>query len=112
MKPQLIEDEIGRHLRAAEASGELRQAASFGKPLQDAAGWQETPEALRMPFKILKEAGFVPPEVEMLRERSELAQQLADCADEVERRSLQTQLANLEQKLALRLATLQGRGQL
>ena len=52
-----LDEEIARHLREASAAGELQQAPSYGKPLAADTGWDETPEALRMPFKILKDAG-------------------------------------------------------
>jgi hypothetical protein len=32
--PKLLDDHIGQHLRESEASGELRSAPSFGRPLQ------------------------------------------------------------------------------
>ena len=64
------DEEIARHLREAMASGELAGTEGFGKPLPEDAGWEATPEALRMPFKILKNAGFVPPEVELFHERA------------------------------------------
>lgn len=100
------DDEIARHLEQARKSGELRQAESFGKPLDEDAGYLDTPESLRMPFKILKNAGFVPPEVERLRERAVLAAALQACNDEAQRQALQRKLSELEQAIALRLESL------
>ena len=56
-----LDEEIARHLQEALSSGELSQAPSYGKPLHEADGWDETPADLRMPFKILKDAGVPPP---------------------------------------------------
>ena len=54
---------IADHLAQALRTGELRSAPSFGKPMPEAEGWHETPSEFRLPFKILKNAGVVPPEV-------------------------------------------------
>jgi hypothetical protein len=102
------DEEIARHLREAMASGELAGTAGFGKPFPEDAGWNATPQALRMPFKILKDSGFVPPEVELFRERAALQASLSECAGELERAALRRQLADLEQKIALRLEALRG----
>ena len=101
-----LDEEIARRLAEAARSGELEKAESYGKPRADAEGWSDTPEALRMPFKILKDAGVVPREVEMFRERAALARALENCADDAERRSLARKLSELEQAIALRLEAL------
>jgi hypothetical protein len=101
-----MDEEIARRLAEAEASGELSGAASYGKPLPEVEGWHETPEALRMPFKILKDAGVVPREVEMFRERAELATRLNACTDPEERAVICQKLSELEQAIALRLEAL------
>ena len=59
-----IDEQIAQSLRDAQRSGELQSAASWGKPLDFADGYAQTPEELRMAFKALKDAGFLPPEVE------------------------------------------------
>jgi hypothetical protein len=59
-----------------------------------------------MPFKILKNAGFVPPEVERMRERAALAEALHACSDEAQRHALRLKLSELEQAIALRLESL------
>ncbi len=106
------DEEIARHLREALASGELAGTKGFGRPLPEDAGWDATPEALRMPFKILKKAGCVPAEVEMFHERAALAAALEHCASDAERRELQRKLSELEQKIALRLEALRINGSL
>lgn len=106
------DEEIARHLRQALESGELAAAPGFGRPLPQDAGWEATPEALRMPFKILKNAGFVPAEVELFHERAALASALQACASETERTDILRKLADLEQRLALRLEGLRSSGTL
>jgi hypothetical protein len=106
------DEEIARYLREAQASGELRRIPGYGQPLPDPAGWAETPDELRMPFKILKDAGFAPPEIAWFHERAALTAALAGTTDAQERASLVQRLAELEQKIALRLEALRGRGSL
>lgn len=101
-----IDEEIARSIAEAQACGELSGARSWGKPLPADAGWDATPEALRMPFKMLKDAGFAPPEIELFHERARLRAQLEGSADADERRDLRQRLSELEQKLALRLESL------
>jgi hypothetical protein len=101
-----LDEEIARRLAEAQATGELSQAASYGKPMLEPDGWDDTPEALRMPFKVLKDAGVVPREVEMFRERAELRRQLGDCTDPQQQRVLLQKLSELEQAIALRLEAL------
>jgi hypothetical protein len=100
------DEEIARHLREALASGELAGTEGFGKPLPEDAGWNATPETLRMPFKILKNAGFLPAEVELLHERAALSAALRVCESEPERVELRRKLSDLEQRIALRLEAL------
>jgi len=109
---QLIDDHIGQHLRESESRGELKAAPSYGKPLDLGDGYDETPVELRMGMKILKDAGVVPPEVELMRQAAALESELAGCRDDDRRRALQRQLADLRQAIALRLERLRLTGSL
>lgn len=109
-RPQMLEDEIGRKLAEAARSGELASARGYGQPLAEDSGWAQTPDALRMPFKILKDAGVLPAEVEMLKARARLRQQVDDCTDDEQRCRLQRKLSVLEQSIALRLEALRRQG--
>ncbi|MEO7393206.1 MAG: DUF1992 domain-containing protein [Ramlibacter sp.] len=100
------DEEIARHLREAAASGELSRVPGYGQPLPEDAGWNATPEEFRMPFKILKNAGIVPPEVDLFHEKAALTAELQACTDPAERGALQAKLSNLQQKIALRLEAL------
>lgn len=107
-----LDEEIARHLREAAAAGELSKAEGYGKPKDEDWAWDATPAALRMPFKILKDAGYAPPEVLLFQERAQLAAAVRDCADETDRVKLQKQLSELEQKISLRLESLRVHSQL
>jgi hypothetical protein len=111
-KLEIIEDEISRKLAEAERTGELRSAPSFGKPLAVDAGWDMTPDEFKMPFKILKNAGVVPPEVELFHERARLREALRSASDAAQSQELRKQLTELEQRLSLRLEALQRNGAL
>ena len=106
------DEAIGEHLDEARRSGELQSAPSFGKPMPEAEGWQETPTEFRLPFKILKNAGVAPPEIELFHRRAALRRELAQCTTEAERRVLQQRLGELEQLLAFRLERLRITGKL
>ena len=106
------DEDIARHLHESLASGELRAAPSFGKPLAGMEGWEDTPAEFRLAFKMLKDAGFAPPEIELFHERARLTAAVQATTDVAGRQALQKQLSELEQRLALRLEALRARGQL
>lgn len=107
---KLMEDHIGEALRESEASGELRSAPSYGKPLHFGDGYDETPDELKMPMKILKDSGHAPPEVELMREIAALQARLAAAPDDASTRAERRKLAEMRQHLALRLEKLRTRG--
>jgi hypothetical protein len=101
-----IDEQIAQSLRDAQRSGELQAAPSWGKPLDLADGYAQTPEELRMAFKALKDAGFVPPEVETMQQIAALRARLAAAPDAPDAEALRTRLSELQQHLALRLEKL------
>jgi hypothetical protein len=105
-KLDLVEDEIGRKLAESHRSGELQSAESYGKPMAADSDWEQTPEDLRMGFRILKNAGAVPPEIELFQQRGRLRKALEEAGTEAERMQLQPLLSELEQTIALRLEAL------
>lgn len=109
---QLLEDHIGRALAQSQANGELRSAPSFGKPLNLGEGYEQTPVEMRMGFKILKDAGFLPPEVELMRQIEALQQSLKSAPDDAAASAGRRQLADMRQRLALRLERLRSSGSL
>ncbi len=98
-----LDEEIGKHLEEAMVSGELRCCEHFGRPLPDDTAWDATPAAFRMPFKVLKNAGYKPPEIELFHRRSRLAAQAAATLDAGQRQRVLAELGALEQAIALRL---------
>lgn len=109
---KLLEDHIGHALTESERCGELRTARSWGKPLDLGDGYDETPPELRMGYKILKDAGVVPPEVELMQRIEALRQAVAATPDQAHAQALRQQLAELQQQLQLRLEKLRISGRL
>jgi len=110
---RLLDDHIGQSLRDSEASGELKAAPSYGKPLNFGDGYAETPDELKMPFKMLKDAGYAPPEVELMQQIAALQASLDGHAlDDAATRPQRQQLAEMRQQLALRLEKLRSSGSL
>lgn len=77
MLDQLVEERI----QAAIARGDFDQLPGAGKPLE-LDDDRLVPEPLRMGIRILKNAGFVPPEVEMLRELGAIQARLLAAGEE------------------------------
>ncbi|MFY7975176.1 MAG: DUF1992 domain-containing protein [Rubrivivax sp.] len=109
---KLLDDHIGRALAESERNGELKSAPSYGRPLDLGDGYDATPDELKMPMKMLKDAGIVPPEVETMREIAALRDQLAALPEGDERQALQRRMAERQQALALRLEKLRSSGSL
>ena len=91
---------------------ELQAAKDWGKPLDFGDGYDQTPAELRMPFKVLKDAGGVPHEVELLRRVAALREQLEAAPDAPHAPALRRQLMELQQAIALRLEHLRLTGSL
>jgi hypothetical protein len=107
-----LDEQIAYSLREALRNGELQSAASWGKPLDLDDGYAQTPEALRMAFKALKDAGFVPPEVETMRQIAALRQVIAADPEAAQADAMRRRLGELRQHLALRLEKLRVSGSL
>ena len=103
---KLLEDDIGRHLAQAQARGELQSARGYGQPLDFGDGYDETPVEWRLPMKMLKDAGIVPPEVEAMQQIAALQAEADRCTDASQAPVLQRRLAEMRQALALRLEAL------
>ncbi len=90
-------------VRAAEESGELRAAKSWGKPLDLGDGYDETPVHLRMAFKVLKDAGYAPAEVQLLNDAAELRRRLKALDPQSEEAaSLRLKIVEVEATISLR----------
>jgi len=107
-----LDDHIAQSLRDSQRSGELQSAPSWGKPLDLNDGFAQTPEELRMAFKALKDAGFVPPEIEAMKQLAALRELIARDPDAPGTEALRRRASELQQHLALRLEKLRTSGSL
>ena len=71
-----LDEQIAHSLEQSRKNGELQSAKSWGKPLAEDQAFSDTPDEFRLPFKMLKDAGYVPPEVEMMKEIAALKEEL------------------------------------
>jgi hypothetical protein len=105
--PKSLEERIADALRESEATGEMQRAKGYGQPLDFGDGYEETPADLRMGYKILKDAGAAPLEVEIMRDIKALEEELArmDAASE-EAAIMRKKIAELRLDVAFRLEAL------
>ncbi len=78
-------------IQAAMARGDFDNLRGQGKP-QDHSDYFSMPEEDRMAYTVLKNAGYLPPEVELLKEIDALRGQLAAAQSEDVRRYLTKQI--------------------
>lgn len=107
---KLLEDHIGESLRHSEA--ELRAAPSWGKPLNLGDGYEQTPDEFKTPFKMLKDGGYVPPEVQLMQDIAALAARLEGAPEGEAARADRQRLSEMRQVLAMRLEKLRSTGSL
>ena len=103
-----LDELIAEQLAESQRNGELQSAPSWGRPQDPADGYAQTPEELRMGFKILKDAGVLPREVEMFRQIAALKVELQATEDGSKAQALRQRIAELQQAVALRLEKLAG----
>ena len=73
-----------RRIEEAQAQGLFDNLPGQGKPLE-LEDTSHVPEELRMAYKILSNAGCLPPELAERKELSRLVDMLENCEDEQER---------------------------
>ena len=81
------ESMIEQMIREAMERGEFDNLKGEGKPV-NLDSYFATPEELRAGFSLMKNAGVVPEEIELLKEVGAMKQELSSCKDEEERRKL------------------------
>lgn len=97
-----IDDIIGGWVRDAEKSGELKKLPGYGKPFNLDED-RHIPPKYRMAYRILKNAGYAPPEVEMIRRAANLRSELENKSDDQERAALEAELREVQRQLDVAL---------
>ncbi len=83
---------IEKIIREAMERGEFDNLKNKGKPL-DLTAYFETPEDVRMAYSLLKNAGMVSAEVELLQEIAALKERLATTHDDIQSRKIKKIIA-------------------
>ena len=78
-------------IQEAQERGEFDNLPGKGKPI-DLSSYFETPEDVRLAQSVLKNAGMTSPEVQLLKEISELRQVLAAVIDAKKKEEIQKQM--------------------
>ncbi len=97
-----VDDIIGGWVRAAEKSGEIKKLPGYGKPL-DLDEDRHVPPKYRMAFRVLKNAGYTPPEVEMIQRVAELRAEIEKESDRTKHADLKKELKEVQSKLDVAL---------
>jgi hypothetical protein len=97
-----VDDIIGGWVRDAEKSGEIKKLPGYGKPL-DLDEDQHVPAKYRMAYRVLKNAGYTPPEVEMIRRVASLREEIEKETDDLKRADLRTALKEAQSRLDVAL---------
>ena len=79
---------VEQKIRKAMAEGEFDGLEGAGRPI-DLEAYFAMPDEMRAGFAVLKNAGVVPEEVQLLKEIDELKLELANCLDEAARGRLE-----------------------
>lgn len=98
---RILDELAERRIAEAIARGDFNRLPGAGKPLvYEDDSW--IPPDLRLAYKILKNAGFVPPEIEQRREIAEATKTIASSRDDATRaraaRRLNYLLASLDRR--------------
>ncbi len=104
-----VDDIIGQWVKQVEQTGELRGIPGFGQPLDLEDGYVETPTELRMAHKILKNAGYVPAEIEMLQQLAAMREALNATQDVERQHELKVKIAETQQKVSMMLDAMRRR---
>jgi hypothetical protein len=83
---------VDEKIKEAIARGEFDNLPGKGKPL-DLDAYFATPEHLRMGHSILKSAGIIPEEMELLRQIEGLKKTLDSSTTRIEKKALRQQLS-------------------
>ena len=86
-----LEKLIDQMIREAMQEGEFDHLEGTGKPV-DLSSYISTPEDLRAGHAVMKNAGVIPEEMELLKEAQTLRQELDSCETEEGRRALKKRL--------------------
>lgn len=92
-----VDEIIGGWIRKAEKTGELKNNPNNGKKF-DFKEYFQTPKEHRVMMKVLKDANFLPPVVEMMKEIELKKEERSKIEDPEKREELRKEIITLELK--------------
>ena len=92
-----FEDPVEVKIRQAMAEGAFDNLKGKGKPL-DLDKDRHIAEHMRMAYRILRNADYIPEEVRLKKEMEQLKEKIAGCDSEKERKKLMKELADVSQQ--------------
>jgi hypothetical protein len=95
-------------IRNAIERGEFGNLKGKGKPL-DLNDYFNTPEDIRLGYALLKNAGYIPDEVQLLNQISEIKRKIPEEKNESKLKELRKQLRDVQLKYDLRMERLNRR---
>ena len=104
-----VDEIIRQWVQKAEKSGEVRDLPGFGEPFRFEDGFLETPTELRMAYKVLKNAGYVPAEIEMLQNLATMREELNAESDPKKQHELKVKIAKMQQKATMMLEAMRSK---
>jgi len=90
------------------ARGEFDNLPGKGKPI-DLTDYFNTPEDFRLAYSIMKNAGVLPEEVEILKEIEALNNELEACTDAGQRKQLRKKIEERKMRFSLLMEGRRGR---
>jgi hypothetical protein len=90
-----------RQIQKARLKGELQGLAGEGKPLPDRTGDAFVSPGDAIGFRIMAEAGVLPPEITLKKQAAAQRAHLATLTDEADRKAAMAELARLEMLQAI-----------
>ncbi len=104
----MFEKLVEQKIREAQAAGEFDRLEGAGRPVNLEA-YFSTPEELRAGYAVLKNAGVIPEEAQLLKEIDALKRQLEASTGAAERGRLGRELAEMRLKYRLLVERTHGR---
>ncbi len=95
-----FEKTVEKIIREAMERGEFDNLPGKGKPI-DLTAYFDTPEEVRLAYSILKNAGMVPREVELLKEIAELKQMESALVEEKKRLEVHKEIEKKQVEFSL-----------
>jgi hypothetical protein len=100
-EPMNFDKIVEEKIKEAMENGEFDNLEGSGKPLRGLNAYFATPENVRIGYSVLKNSGFVPEEVELLKEINALKEEAAFCTEAERKKALNSRIAELQLKYDL-----------